>query len=77
MPNKQAESKHQALISTVDHLNQQAWELRVADSTQAFELSKEALRLSEEIQYEQGKAEGTRTFGFCHIRWFGMLLIIS
>jgi signal transduction histidine kinase len=68
MQKNKAESKHQSLIKTIDGLNENAWKLRVADSTQAFELSKEALRLAEEIQYQKGKAEGLRTFGFCHIR---------
>ena len=68
MRKKKAESKRQSLINTVDGLNENAWKLRVADSTQAFELSKKALRLAEEIQYQKGKAEGLRTFGFCHIR---------
>ena len=68
MRKKKAEPKHQKRITTIDGLNEKAWKLRVADSTQAFELSSEALRLSEEIQYQKGKAEGLRTFGFCHIR---------
>jgi len=68
MQKNKAESKHQSLIKKIDGLNENAWKLRVADSTQAFELSKEALRLAEEIQYQKGKAEGLRTFGFCHIR---------
>ncbi|AEE48874.1 ATP-binding region ATPase domain protein [Haliscomenobacter hydrossis DSM 1100] len=68
MRKKKAEPKRQTLITTIDGLNEKAWKLRVADSTQAFELSSEALRLSEKIQYQKGKAEGLRTFGFCHIR---------
>jgi signal transduction histidine kinase len=52
----------------IDTLNQQAWKLRVSDSTQAYALSQKALQLSKAIEYDQGKAESLRTFGFCHIR---------
>ena len=52
----------------IDQLNQQAWEVRVSDSNRAFDLSKEALALSETINYIRGKAEGFRTTAFCYIR---------
>ena len=52
----------------IDQLNKQAWELRVTDSTHAHVLSKEAFILAENINYERGKAEGYRTFGFTLIR---------
>ena len=52
----------------IDQLNQQAWEIRVTDSTQAHVLSKEAFILAEDINYERGKAEGYRTFAFSLIR---------
>ena len=52
----------------IDRLNQEAWLVRVTDSNLALTLSEEALRSSTLVQYEKGKAEGLRTFGFCHIR---------
>ena len=52
----------------IDLLNQQAWDVRVIDSTRAFELSKEAVRLAGDIAYTKGLAEGLRTFCFSHIR---------
>ncbi len=57
-----------SLEGKIDMLNQQAWDLRVSDSTQAFELSKEAVALARDIGYTKGLAEGLRTFGFSHIR---------
>ncbi|MEO6355427.1 MAG: tetratricopeptide repeat protein [Ferruginibacter sp.] len=58
----------QELKDKIDQLNQQAWELRVSNSTQAHSLSREAFVLAEEIDYERGKAEGYRTFAFTLIR---------
>ena len=52
----------------IDLLNQQAWDIRVSDSNKAQALSKEAVELSEKINYTKGKAEGLRTLGFCFIR---------
>ncbi|MDN3657282.1 tetratricopeptide repeat protein [Ferruginibacter paludis] len=52
----------------IDQLNKLAWEIRVADSTRAHELSREAFQLAEEINYVKGKAEGYRTFAFTLIR---------
>jgi hypothetical protein len=40
----------------IDELNQQAWHLRVGDPNTAFDVSKEALALSETIGYMKGKA---------------------
>ena len=65
---KKKESKHVAETDAIDLLNHEAWQMRVIDSNRAFDLSQEALRRSELVQYEKGKAEGLRTFGFCHIR---------
>jgi len=58
----------QFLKDKIDQLNRQAWDVRVTDSTQAFELSKEAVRLARDLEYTKGLAEGLRTFGFTHIR---------
>jgi two-component system NtrC family sensor kinase len=52
----------------IDELNEQAWEMRVRDSSRAFVLSEEAVKLSRVINYPKGLAEGSRTFGFSHIR---------
>jgi signal transduction histidine kinase len=45
----------QLLKDKIDQLNAQAWDVRVSDSTLAFELSKEAVRLSREISYTKTK----------------------
>src|SRR5262245_3812050 len=58
----------QLLQDKIDLLNQQAWDVRVSDTTRAYDLSKEALTLARDINYTKGLAEGLRTFGFTHIR---------
>ncbi len=65
---KKKESEHVDETDAIDRLNHEAWEVRVTDSNRAFDLSQEVLRRSALVQYEKGKAEGLRTFGFCHIR---------
>jgi two-component system, NtrC family, sensor kinase len=55
-------------VVEIDTWNQKAWLLRVADSSQAYRLSKQALDLSATLRYEKGIAESLRTFGFCNIR---------
>ena len=58
----------QSTIALIEQLNQTAWDMRVNDSTTAFELSSKALSLSEDTQYVHGKGKALRTLGFCHIR---------
>ncbi len=55
-------------IQKIDELNHSAWQIRVNDSSKAFELSKEAIELSRKINYEKGIAEGMRIEGFGYIR---------
>ncbi len=57
-----------ALKEKIDELNQHAWQVRVNESIQAHMLSKEAIDLAEQINYDRGKAEGYRTFAFSLIR---------
>jgi two-component system, NtrC family, sensor kinase len=57
-----------SLEKKIDDLNQQAWNIRVTDSPGAFELSKESVERSREINYTKGLAEGLRTLGFCYVR---------
>jgi len=45
----------QLVKDKIDQLNSQAWDVRVSDSTLAFELSKEAVKLSREIGYTKTK----------------------
>jgi two-component system NtrC family sensor kinase len=52
----------------IDQLNQQAWDVRVSDSTKAHELSQKAIGLAGKTGYTKGKAEGLRTLGFCLVR---------
>ncbi len=61
-------STEQIQVLGIEQLNHAAWEMRVSDSAQAFELSERALALSNDIQYIKGKGEALRTLGFCHIR---------
>ncbi len=68
MNEKQEQPIFTSEISRIDWLNLSAWQIRVTDSNKAFELSKEAVAAANEIEYNKGKAEGLRTFGFCHIR---------
>ncbi len=58
----------QSLKDKIDDLNFRAWNIRVKDSPQAFLLSKEALDLARNIQYEKGIADGARSLGFCYGR---------
>ncbi len=55
-------------IQKIDELNQRAWDKRVSDSVLTLELSREAVRLSEENEYKKGLAQGLRTLGFSYIR---------
>ena len=55
-------------IQIIEQLNQTAWDMRVNDSTQSFELCNKALSLSNDIEYIKGKGEALRTLAFCHIR---------
>ena len=57
-----------SLEKKIDDLNQQAWNIRVTDSPRAFELSKESVERSRNINYTKGLAEGLRTLGFCYVR---------
>ena len=57
-----------ALQQKADELNLRAWNARVSDSALSYNLSKEAIALSEKINYTIGKAQGYRTLGFCNIR---------
>ena len=52
----------------IDQLNQQAWNIRISDSTQAQRLSEQAIEQAKKKGYNKGKAEGLRTFGFCLVR---------
>ena len=57
-----------AMMYHIDELNEQAFDIRVSDSTRSFAISKEALDLSEKIGYTHGKAEALRMVGFGYIR---------
>ena len=52
----------------IDDLNQQAWQARVNDSEKAFDLSQQTVRLSRELNYSKGLAEGLRSLGFGYVR---------
>ena len=69
MTNQETEAGETPLSEAqVNELNQLAWDLRVTDSNQSFTFSRKAIILAQQIQYQQGLAEGLRTLGFCHIR---------
>ncbi len=64
----QASASKKEDINYVDKLNHEAFEIRVTDFNQAFQLSQQAITISETIGYSKGLAEGLRTLSFCHIR---------
>ena len=51
------------IISKIDDLNKQAWEVHITQPKLALELSSEAKRLSEEISYPKGLAYAIRNMG--------------
>jgi len=59
-----------SLQQKIDGLNQQAWEARVNDSPKALEYSQESVKLSREINYSKGLAEGLRSLGFAYVRLY-------
>ena len=59
-----------SLKEKIDDLNQEAWEVRVNDSTKAFQLSEESVKLARSINYTKGLAEGLRSLGFGYVRLF-------
>lgn len=52
----------------IDHLNEEAWNLRINDTPRAQQISDSALRKSRTLSYERGKADALRTLGFCSLR---------
>ncbi len=56
------------LREKINQLNQQAWDIRVNDSLNAFTLCRKATEMARAIKYKRGIAEGTRTMGFCYVR---------
>ena len=57
-----------SLITQIDQLNKQAWDVRVNDSPKAFELSRESLEMARAISYPKGIAEAARSLGLCYLR---------
>jgi signal transduction histidine kinase len=52
----------------VDQLNQQAWELRIADPHQAITVAMRALSAAEKLEHQSGKAQSLYIIGHCHYR---------
>ncbi len=57
-----------ASIQKADELNREAWNKRVSNSVEAYQLSQEAIAAANSADYAKGKAEGFRTLAFCNIR---------
>ncbi len=49
------ETATELLKEKINQLNEKAWLVRVSDSTNAHQLSKEAIDLAESINYDKGK----------------------
>ncbi len=62
------ESDIEPLKNKIDDLNQQAWDVRVSDSSKAFILSQETVELARTIIYPKGLANGLQVLGFCYVR---------
>ncbi|MCB9054477.1 MAG: tetratricopeptide repeat protein [Chitinophagales bacterium] len=52
----------------IDDLNEEAWRVRLTDSEQTFKLAEESVRLSREIGYTKGLANGCLSLGFAQLR---------
>jgi hypothetical protein len=65
MPNKIQDDKE---LIEIDRLNLEAWQARIYDSNRAYEISKDVVAKSRQLNYRKGLAEGLRTCGFCLIR---------
>ena len=59
---------HANPTKVIDKLNQEAWTVRVSNSPHAYDLSRKAFSLANDINYIKGKGESLRTLGFCNIR---------
>ncbi len=59
---------HANPTEVIDKLNQEAWTVRVSNSPHAFDLSRKAFSLANDMNYIKGKGESLRTLGFCNIR---------
>ena len=56
----------QEIISKIDELNYNAWEVHITQPKLGLELSSKAKRLSEEISYQKGLAYALRNMGVSH-----------
>src|SRR3954465_13778935 len=55
-------------IQKVDAMNQLAFEIRNSDTQRAITLSKEAQKISLEINYPDGNATALANEGFCYVQ---------
>ncbi|HJS53286.1 MAG TPA: tetratricopeptide repeat protein, partial [Chitinophagaceae bacterium] len=58
----------QSLKKRIDDLNQQAWDLRVIDSSKALIISRESVELARTTTYKLGLARALQLLGFCYVR---------
>lgn len=61
----------------IDELNQNAWRIRISDSSRAFQIALEAEKLSRKDQYSKGLADSLTILGFGHIRSSNFSLAIA
>src|SRR5215831_18971615 len=54
------------VISEIDRLNHEAWEIHIAQPFRALELSKDAKKLYQESSYRKGLAYAIRNMGVSH-----------
>lgn len=68
-----AESLQEKQVNTtetaeIDALNQQAWDLRGSDTSQAMTLAKQARDAATQCDYQRGLAHSLHTLGHCYLR---------
>ncbi len=58
----------QGIIAKIEELNQIAWDNRVNDSPRSFKLSGQSLELLRDVDYQKGKADALKCYGFALVR---------
>lgn len=56
-------------ISEIDELNTKAWEMRLNDLRQSFDIAMKMKEASEILGYERGIADSTKLLGYCYWRF--------
>src|SRR5215467_6442791 len=54
------------VITEIDRLNHEAWDIHISQPMRALELSRDAKKLSQESSYQKGLAYAIRNMGVSH-----------